>query len=80
MLANPDIRIMALGFTSSEGGNSYNLRLSDLRARAVRSYLVDQGISAERVIIRAFGESTPAVTGDSESSRSQNRRVEFRVL
>lgn len=80
MSSNPDIRIMALGFTSAEGGNSYNLRLSDLRARAVRSYLLEKGISTERVIIRALGEDAPAVSGDSESRRAQNRRVEFRIL
>lgn len=80
MSSNPDIRIMALGFTSAEGGNSYNLRLSDLRARAVRSYLLEKGISTERVIIRALGEDAPAISGDSESSRAQNRRVEFRIL
>lgn len=80
MLANPDIRIMALGFTSSEGGNSYNLRLSDLRARAVRSYLVDQGIGAERVIMRALGEATAEGAESTESSRAQNRRVDFRML
>ncbi len=80
MLANPDIRIMALGFTSGEGGDSYNLRLSNLRARAVRSYLVEKGIATERVIIRALGENSPAVVEDSELNRAQNRRVEFRIL
>lgn len=80
MAANPDIRIMALGFTSGEGGNSYNLRLSGLRARAVRSYLVEKGIDTERVIIRALGENFPTVVEDSELHRAQNRRVEFRIL
>lgn len=80
LLSNPEIRIMALGFTSSEGGNSYNLRLSDLRARAVRSYLIDQGIAAERVIMRALGEVTTEGLESNESSRAQNRRVDFRIL
>lgn len=80
MTVNPDLRIMALGFTSGEGGNSYNFRLSDLRARAVRSYLLDKEIAPERVIIRALGENSPAVVEDSELKRARNRRVEFRIL
>lgn len=76
----PDLKIMIMGHSSGEGGNGYNYRLSDRRAQSVRRYLIAQGISPNRLVIYPFGEERPAVSNQTETTRRQNRRVEFMVL
>ncbi|NUP94469.1 MAG: OmpA family protein, partial [Candidatus Omnitrophica bacterium] len=57
----------------------YNQALGENRALSVREYLVQLGISPSRIDVISYGELRPAVEGSSESSRSQNRRAEFKV-
>lgn len=66
------------GHTDSVGANEYNCDLSLRRAQAAREYLLKSfGVAAARVQLAAFGESRPIASNSSESSRHQNRRVEF---
>jgi outer membrane protein OmpA-like peptidoglycan-associated protein len=74
-----DTNIEIQGHTDSKGTQSYNQRLSEQRASAVSSYLASRNISNNRVIIKGFGESVPKYENDTESGRSQNRRVEFLI-
>lgn len=65
--------------TDNVGPSSYNLRLSQLRAKAVRDYLVAKGIAAERLVPRGYGESRPRFTNRTAGGRTRNRRVQFEI-
>lgn len=74
---HPDRALLIEGYTDSTGSDSYNLELSQRRAEAVRSFLVSNGMSADRVVARGYGESYPVTTNGTEAGRQQNRRVEI---
>lgn len=65
------------GHTDSQGPESLNEELSDQRAEVVRDYLVEQGVSAERIRARGLGESRPVASNGSAEGRANNRRVEI---
>jgi outer membrane protein OmpA-like peptidoglycan-associated protein len=73
----PDIRIEVGGHTDSRAGDDFNLRLSNDRANAVRQYLIEQGIAAERMTARGYGEARPIESNRTSAGRAANRRVEF---
>jgi len=63
------------GFADSKGTDAYNMNLSRKRAQAVKDSLVKEGIEANRLEVRAFGEQYPKCTNDTEEGRACNRRV-----
>lgn len=63
------------GFADSKGTDEYNMNLSRKRAQAVKDALVKEGIEANRLEVRAFGEQYPKCTNDTEEGRACNRRV-----
>ncbi|MEZ4270716.1 MAG: OmpA family protein [Myxococcota bacterium] len=65
------------GHTDSRGGKRSNMRLSKLRAEAVRTYLIAQGIAEARLEAEGFGPSKPIASNRTNRGREQNRRVEF---
>lgn len=73
---HPDRTLLIEGHTDSTGSDSYNLDLSQRRAEAVRNFLAVNGISADRVVARGYGEAYPVTTNTTEAGRQQNRRVE----
>jgi outer membrane protein OmpA-like peptidoglycan-associated protein len=77
---NPTVKIEIAGHTDSKGSDAYNLSLSDGRAAAVRSYLLEQWIDVDRVTSRGYGESVPVATNETDQGRQENRRVEFTIL
>jgi outer membrane protein OmpA-like peptidoglycan-associated protein len=72
-----DVEVEVEGHTCSIGTEEYNLGLSQRRAEAVRNYLVSKGVSADRLTVRGYGESRPAVSNATREGRAQNRRVEL---
>ncbi len=68
------------GHCDSRGSEEFNLALGDRRAQAVRSYLLDNGMSPSRLVAYSLGEEQPAVSGDSEEAHALNRRVQFRLI
>ncbi len=66
-----------LGHTDSSGSESYNQSLSERRAHSVANVLMNEGIIAERMIIRGMGEAYPIADNSTESGKSLNRRVEI---
>jgi len=73
-------RAVLEGYTDSLGGKAYNKRLSDVRAIAVRMYMVDNfGIDPSMLSARGFGESKPIATNKTEEGRAKNRRVVLRI-
>ncbi|MCS6789830.1 MAG: OmpA family protein [Bacteroidia bacterium] len=75
--ANPTWHIQIEGHTDSIGSAAYNLNLSERRAQAVRNYLVQKGISAQRLIARGFGATRPVASNATEAGRALNRRTEI---
>lgn len=73
---HPTRTLIIEGHTDSTGSDSYNLDLSQRRAAAVRDFLVINGISFDRVMVRGYGEAYPVTSNDSAAGRLQNRRVE----
>jgi outer membrane protein OmpA-like peptidoglycan-associated protein len=67
------------GHTDNTGGDDLNLKLSQDRADAAKQYLVNQGISADRITAIGYGSSKPIQSNDTEEGRSKNRRVEFKL-
>jgi OmpA-OmpF porin, OOP family len=74
---NPDRTISIEGHTDSLGSDAYNQQLSQHRADAVRDFLVQSGISADRITARGMGKSYPVASNATEAGRQQNRRVEM---
>ena len=71
--------ILIDGHTDASGTDSYNLKLSDRRAKSVNDYLNSVGVSKSRLGTRGFGESQPVSSNDTEQGRKQNRRVEVAI-
>jgi len=79
IMAYPDLKLEIDGFTDNKGTPQYNMTLSDKRAKAVRDFLVSQGVSTDAVTTKGFGESNPVATNATAAGRQQNRRVELVV-
>ena len=77
---NPDLEIEVAGHTDNQGRADLNLALSEERAVAVKQYLVEQGVDAQRITERGYGGTRPLVSNAIEEERSKNRRVEFTIL
>ncbi len=74
---NEQIEVEIRGYTDNQGSQSANERFSQMRAEAVRSYLLDNGIDGKRVTAVGFGPANPVASNDTEEGRAQNRRIEF---
>ncbi|MDR1976076.1 MAG: OmpA family protein [Campylobacteraceae bacterium] len=74
---NLNIRILIEGHTDSIGDDSYNLELSEKRAKLLKNSLIENGVDADRIIARGYGESKPIKPNQTEEGRAENRRVEI---
>ena len=73
---NPSITVLIEGHTSLVGTNEYNKELSERRANAVRSLLVDShGIESSRIDVVGYGEEKPVLLGETQEAQRVNRRV-----
>jgi OOP family OmpA-OmpF porin len=72
-----DLKVEVAGHTDYIGTDEYNMGLSVRRADAVRMYLIDKGIAADRLTVKGYGESQPVADNTTEAGRFQNRRVEL---
>lgn len=77
---NPNMVIQLEGHTDVQGSPSLNMKLSEDRVNAVKSYLVSKGASKNRIKTKAFGGTQPLSREDTEQAHKLNRRVEVRVL
>lgn len=74
---NNNLKIQINGHTDNVGSEADNLKLSQNRAKAVTNYLIEQGISQDRLSYKGFGESEPIDSNETEIGRKNNRRTEF---
>lgn len=77
LTSNATLRIQINGHTDNVGTETDNLALSQNRAKAVQDYLIKEGIAADRLSYKGFGESQPIDTNDTEAGRKNNRRTAF---
>lgn len=84
--ANPGTPIDVAGHTDAKGADAYNQRLSERRAEAVKTWLVEKGgVEAGRIRTRGWGETRPIVPNetpggaDDPEGRQRNRRVEITI-
>ena len=85
MKDNPSLSVEIYAFADSKGTPEYNKDLSMRRAQSVRNYLSQNGVAADRMFAKPFGESHPAAPNtrngqDFAQGRQLNRRVEFRIV
>jgi outer membrane protein OmpA-like peptidoglycan-associated protein len=67
-------------YTDDRGSDQYNLDLSQKRASAVKTYLVEKGADSRQLLVRGYGEVSPVAANDTEANRGLNRRVEFKIV
>jgi len=72
-----EVKIEVAGHTDSVDSDAYNLKLSQRRAEAVRAYLIEKGIAADRLIAKGYGEASPVADNSTAEGRFRNRRVEL---
>lgn len=77
---NPSMKIEISGHTDNKGSATYNLKLSESRAKSVVDYLIANGIEKNRLTYKGYGFLTPIASNDTEEGRQMNRRTEFKVL
>ncbi|HMB31463.1 MAG TPA: OmpA family protein [Desulfohalobiaceae bacterium] len=77
---NPGLNVEIQGYADIIGTKEYNQKLSLQRAKAVRDYLINKGVSKKRLEVEGFGYSRPRAPSDTEKGRSLNRRVEFQPI
>ncbi len=77
---NPDVIIKIEGHCDERGTVEYNLSLGDKRATAAKDYLVELGISPDRIQTISYGKSRPAVMGSNEAAWAKNRRAQFKII
>ncbi|WP_045464486.1 OmpA family protein [Sporocytophaga myxococcoides] len=80
LTSNPSIKMLISGHTDSDGNDEYNLKLSENRAHAVKDYLINKGVSAERLSYKGYGETKPVAPNDSPDNKQLNRRTEIEIV
>ena len=77
MKDNPDLKFEVDGHTDNSGAATHNLTLSQQRADAVKTQLVNMGIDASRLTTKGFGDTKPLGENTTPEGKANNRRVEF---
>jgi flagellar motor protein MotB len=80
LLKNTAMHIEIGGHTDTEGSETHNLTLSQNRAKSVYDYLIQNGINAERLTYKGYGETMPIDSNATPEGRAKNRRTEFKVI
>ncbi len=74
----PDVKMNIEGYTDSAGDDAKNMKLSESRALACKTYLVDKGLPSSKLKSKGFGELRPVASNANPKGRAKNRRVEFK--
>ena len=86
MKKNPKIVIELSSHTDSKGGDSYNMKLSNERAKKAKEYIISKGIDEKRIVSIGYGETKPIAPNtnpdgsDNPEGRAKNRRTEIRII
>ncbi len=74
---NPKLELEIQGHTDNVGNPEKNQKLSEARAKSVKDYLVQKGISADRLTTKGFGQTKPIGSNTTKEGKQKNRRIEF---
>ena len=77
--AHPGLNLAIEGYTDTTGSADFNMKLSQQRADTVRDFLIAQGLLADTITSKGFGEANPIADNSTAAGRKQNRRVEIVV-
>lgn len=78
LVRNPQVTSVEVqGHTDGQGTPAQNLQLSQERAEAVRTWLINAGIAADRLTAKGYGDTRPLLPNITERARARNRRVQF---
>jgi outer membrane protein OmpA-like peptidoglycan-associated protein len=78
--SNDQLSLVLSGHADKTGAEGYNLSLSRKRAANVKSYLISQGIQADRIKIEYYGSSKPIDSNETIEGRMRNRRVDIDIV
>jgi outer membrane protein OmpA-like peptidoglycan-associated protein len=76
---NPTVKVEIQGHTDNIGNDDANLKLSELRAKAVYDHVLSKGIPADRLRYKGYGESQPIADNNTAIGRAKNRRTVFLI-
>ena len=74
MKSNLDVQLWVEGHCDERGTSAYNLVLGEKRAKAVRNYMVELGVTPKQLSVVSYGKERPVCKEHAESCYSQNRR------
>ena len=77
---NQTAKIRIEGNCDERGTNEYNMALGERRANSAKQYLINLGVSADRLTTISYGEEKPMDTGHDEAAWAKNRRDDFKVI
>ncbi|NNL91700.1 MAG: OmpA family protein, partial [Saprospiraceae bacterium] len=77
---NENVKVELSGHTDSTGDDDLNMALSEARAKAVRNYLLEKGVSSASIIAKGYGETAPIDSNETPEGRQNNRRTELKIL
>jgi OmpA-OmpF porin, OOP family len=80
MNERPTMTVEIAGHTDQVGPENYNMMLSEKRAKSVTKFLVEKGVSKDRISTTFFGETKPIDLTNTKEGNSKNRRVEFKII
>jgi OOP family OmpA-OmpF porin len=80
MKLKPTLVIEIGGHTDNTGTPEINLKLSQDRAESVRNYLINKGISANRIIAKGYGDTEPVADNSTDEGKAKNRRTEVKII
>jgi outer membrane protein OmpA-like peptidoglycan-associated protein len=79
ILGHPGLNLGIEGHTDNVGSDEVNQKLSEQRAQAVHSYLIEQGLAQTNITAQGFGKTSPVADNSTSEGRQKNRRVEIVV-
>ena len=72
-----EMKLEINGYTDNTGSLKFNMKISKQRAESVRSYLINQGVQADRLTANGYGPENPMTSNNTKEGRAKNRRIEF---
>lgn len=76
-IASEGLKVGVYGHTDNTGDPTKNVTLSEARAASVAQYLIQHGLSSERIESKGFGDEKPIADNNTAAGKAQNRRVEI---
>lgn len=76
---NSTIKVEIQGHTDNVGTPAYNLTLSENRAKSVFDYIIQNGVSSERLKYKGYGQTKPIANNNTDEGKAKNRRTVFLI-